>query len=77
MKDIEVKVTNGNDNDFLNNLPTMEDLGEMLAQSMVNRIKRNPIEAINQLRKCNVINNKEYKEMIINIRKNDIEEDFK
>lgn len=77
MKDIEVKVTNDNDNDFLNNLPTMEDLGEMLAQSMVNRIKRNPIEAINQLRKFNVINDKEYKEIIINIRKNDIEEDFK
>lgn len=71
------KVVEVNIVDELNNLPTMEDLGEMLAQSMVNRIKKYPIEAINQLRKCNVINDKEYKEIIINIRKNNIEEDFK
>lgn len=71
------KVVEVNIVDELNNLPTMEDLGEMLAQSAVERIKRNPIEYVEALRKCNVINDKEYKEMIINIRKNNIEEDFK
>lgn len=71
------KVVEVNIVDELNNLPTIEDLGEMLAQSAVVRIKRNPIEYVEALRKCNVINDKEYKEIIINIRKNNIEEDFK
>lgn len=75
--EIKVTVHNGNDNDFLNNLLTMEDLGEMLAQRMVERIKSNPIEFTNEMRNNDVINDKEYKEMIINIRKNNIEEDFK
>lgn len=75
--EIKVTVHNGNDNDFLNNLLTMEDLGEMLAQRMVERLKSNPIEFTNEMRNNDVINDKEYKEMIINIRKNNIEEDFK
>lgn len=77
MTRIEQLVHNGNDNDFLNSLLTVEDLGEMLANSMVDRIKKDPIEFINQLRKCNVINEKEYKEMVTNVRKTQMEEDFK
>lgn len=73
IKVVEVK----NDDDFLDNLLTIEDLGEMMAQSIVDRIKKDPIEAANSLRKCNVINDKEYKEMVINIRKTQVEEDFK
>lgn len=74
---VEVKVTNGNANDLLDNLATIEDLGEMLAQRLVNRIKNNPIEFANEMRNNEVINDKEYKEMAINIRKHQIEEDFK
>ena len=73
IKVVEVK----NDDDFLDNLLTIEDLGEMMAQSIVDRIKKDPIESTNSLRKCNVINDKEYKEMVINIRKTQVEEDFK
>ncbi len=73
----KVTVTVHNDSDILNNLITMEDLGEMLAHSVVERIKSNPIEFANEMRNNDVINDKEYKEMIINIRKTQIEEDFK
>lgn len=73
IKVVEVK----NGDDLLNNLLTTEDLGEMLAHSVIDRIKSNPIEYANKLREYDVINDKEYKEMIINIRKNNIEEDFK
>lgn len=74
---MEIKVVEVKNDDFLNNLLTIEDLGEMMAQSIVDRIKNDPIEAINSLRKCDVINDKDYKEMIINIRKTQVEEDFK
>ena len=74
---VEVKVTNGNEKDLLDNLATIEDLGEMLAQRWVERIKSNPIEFANEMRNNDVINDKEYKEMVINIRKHQIDEDFK
>lgn len=74
---MKVEVTNVNANDLLDNLATIEDLGEMLAQRMVDIIKSIPIEFANEMRNNEVINDKEYKEMIINIRKHLIEEDFK
>lgn len=74
---MKVEVTNDNDKDLLDNLTTIEDMGEMLAQRLVNRIKSNPIEFANEMRNNDVINDKEYKEMVINIRKHQIEEDFK
>ena len=70
-----VKVKNGDD--FLNNLLTTEDLGEMLAHGVIDRIKSNPIEYANKLREYDIINDKEHKEMIIDIRKTQAEEDFK
>lgn len=69
-----VKVNNGDD--FLNNLLTTDDLGEILAQSMIDRVKRNPIEYVESLRKYNIINDKEYKEMLMNIRKDEMKGDF-
>lgn len=75
---MNIKVTVIKDNKvILDKLSTFEDLGEMMTNSMIDRIKKDPIEAINQLRNGNVINDKEYKEMVINIRKTQMEEDFK
>ena len=72
IKVVEVK----NGDDFLNNLLTTDDLGEMLAQGVVDRIKSNPIEYANKLREYDIINDKEYKEMLMNIRKDEIKGDF-
>jgi Asp-tRNA(Asn)/Glu-tRNA(Gln) amidotransferase C subunit len=65
-----------NNKDLLDNIPTVEDLGEMLGKSIAERIKKNPIDFANKLREDNVINDEEYKEMIMNIKKHKLEEDF-
>ena len=65
-----------NNIDFLDNIPTVEDLGEMIGQSIAERIKNDPIDFANKLRKDNVIDEEEYKEIIMNIKKQKIEEDF-
>lgn len=68
--------TNDDIKDSLDNLLTAEDFGQMMAQRMVVRIMNNPIEAAISLRKNGLINDTEYKEMIIHIRETEIAEDF-
>lgn len=69
--------TNEEVKDSLDNLLTVEDFGQMVEQSIVDRIKNNPIETAISLRKNGIINDTEYKDMIIHIRETEIEEDFK
>lgn len=63
--------------DSFNKSPTNEDLAKLMAQSIVAKLRTNPIESIKSLREYNVITDEQYKEMIINIRKTQVEEDFK
>ena len=65
-----------NNKDLLDNIPTVEDLGKMIGQSIADRIKKDPIYFANKLRKDNVIDEEEYKEIIMNIKKHHIMEDF-
>ena len=71
-----MKLNMTKNNDLIDNVVTMEQFGEMLSQRFMESIHRNPTEFVNQLLKDNVITEEEYKEMIINIRKTKLEEDF-
>lgn len=71
---IKIRVEN---KDSLDDLATVDDLAKVLAQSFIGRIYNNPIEFAKELRNNNCINDKEYKELITNIRKRNIEVDFK
>lgn len=68
--------TNTEVQDSLDNLLTVEDFGQMVGQSIAVRIKNNPIEAAISLRKSGLIDDTEYKDMIIHIRETEIAEDF-
>ena len=78
---MNIKVTINEDSkdaiNSINNLATIEDFAKMQAQSIVSRIHNNPIETLNSLREYNVITDEQYKELLINIRKNQVEEYFK
>lgn len=73
---MEIKVSKHNDEDLLSNIATMEDLGQMMAKSVVARIKANPMEFAKEMKECGAIDDLQYKEMVINIRKADTEKDF-
>lgn len=73
---MEIKVKYVDELSTMDELLTMDDLVEMEAQRVIERIRRNPIEYVNKLRNSDVISDKEYKEMIVNIRKKEIEQDF-
>lgn len=71
--------TNAEVKESLDDLLTLEDLeefGQMVGKGFANRIKRNPIEVINSLRKEGLINDKEYKDIIINVNVHEINKDF-
>lgn len=65
-----------NNKDLLNDIPTLDDLCKMLADSFVERIKKDPIDFANKLRKDNIIDDEQYKEMVMNIKNIKIDEDF-
>lgn len=65
-----------NNKDFLDNIATVEDFSEMIGQSIADRIKKDPIYFANKLRKDNFIYDEEYKEIIMNIKKQKLKEDF-
>ncbi len=71
--EIKVKYVEAKDVD---ELLSMNDLGEMVAKRIVEEIRRNPIEYVNELRNSDVISDKEYKEMVENIRTAELEGDF-
>lgn len=73
---MKIKVEVLENKDLLDNIQTVEDLGEMIGHSIAERIKKDPIDFANKLRKDNVINEEEYKEIIMNIKKHHIMEDF-
>lgn len=73
---MKIKVEVLENKDLLDNIPTVEDLGKMIGKSIADRIKKDPIDFANKLRKENFIYDEEYKEIIMNIKKQKIKEDF-
>lgn len=62
--------------DSLITLSDLEEFGQMVGKGFADRIKINPIEVANSLRKGGLINDKEYKDIIINVNINEINKDF-
>lgn len=71
------EITEYNDEDLLSNLATVEDLEQMMAKRVAAIIKENPMEIAKDMKDSGAIDNEQYKQMVINIRKAKAEEDFK
>lgn len=63
-------------NNLFDNLATTEDLNDFCIQIIKEQMHRNPLEFASSLRNYNVISEELYKEIIMNIKKLKIEEDF-
>ena len=75
---MEIKVTyHDNDEDLLSDLATVEDLEQMLSKRVSDIIKEHPMEITKDMKDSGVIDDEQYKQMLINIRKANAEEDFK
>ena len=73
---MEIQVTEHNDEDLLSNLATVEDLEQMMAKRVAAIIKEHPMEIAKNMKDSGAIDNEQYKQMVINIRRTKAEEDF-
>lgn len=74
---MEIQVIEHNDGDLLSDLATVEDLEQMMAKRVTAIIKEHPMEIAKDMKDSGAIDNEQYKQIVINIRKAKAEEDFK
>lgn len=73
---MKVQVTEHTDEDILSGLATVEDLEQMMAKRVASIIKEHPMEIAKDMKDSGAIDDEQYKQMVINIRKAKAEGDF-